>query len=57
MIKLFTCATIDCVHNINPVLLEDPSEQILCGGCMEFGTAVEYVEPKEATKPVKKASK
>ena len=57
MIKLFTCATVDCVHNINPVFLEDPSEQILCGGCMEFGTAVEYVEPEAEQKPVKKASK
>jgi hypothetical protein len=55
MIKLFTCATVDCVNNVNPVFLEDPTDEILCGGCMEFGEAVEYVEPGKATKKTSKA--
>jgi hypothetical protein len=54
MIKLFTCSTVDCVHNINPVFLEDPTEDILCGGCFKFGASVEYIEPEKATKKTSK---
>lgn len=51
MIKLFTCATVDCVHNVNPVLVNDPTDEILCGGCFKMGEAIEYVEPAQ---PIKK---
>ena len=54
MIKLFTCNTVDCVYNIDPVLVNDPTDEILCGGCFEFGEAVEYVEPEKATKKTSK---
>jgi hypothetical protein len=45
MIWIFTCPTVGCENNINPVYLVDPTNPVLCSLCHAEGDAVETDEP------------
>lgn len=45
MISIFTCLTIECENNINPVYLRDANNPVLCSVCGETYDAVEIKEP------------
>jgi hypothetical protein len=40
MISIFTCATKDCIYNLNPVRMVDPTNPVMCGACFCYGNAV-----------------
>lgn len=45
MISKFTCATVDCIYNLEPVNLCDPSNPVMCGACFAYTDAVETNVP------------
>jgi hypothetical protein len=45
MIWVFTCATVDCIHNLEPVNLCNPSNPVMCGACFAYTDAVETDKP------------
>jgi len=47
MLFQFKCETIDCVYNLSPCFLVDASDRVLCGGCKQFGTAIQVEQPPE----------
>lgn len=57
MISIFTCLTVGCENNINPVYLMDATNPVLCSLCHASGDAIPYVEPtpEPAPKATKKA--
>jgi hypothetical protein len=53
MISIFTCPTVDCENNVNPVYLMDATNPVLCSLCHAYGDAVPYVEPTPQPKAKK----
>jgi hypothetical protein len=51
MIYTFTCPTIGCENNTNPVYLLDPTNPVLCSLCGAYGDAVETEEPAPTPTP------
>ena len=45
MIWIFTCPTVGCENNSNPVYLQDPTNPVLCSLCHATGEAVETDQP------------
>lgn len=59
MIWIFTCSTVGCENNINPVYLADPTNPVLCSVCGVFTDAVETDQPwppVEGVTPKKKSA-
>jgi hypothetical protein len=50
MIYTFTCPTIGCENNTNPVYLLDPTNPVLCSLCGAYGDAVPEPEPAPKAK-------
>ena len=48
MIWIFTCPTIGCENNTNPVYMADPTNPVLCSLCGAYGDAVETDKPSPA---------
>lgn len=45
MISIFTCPTVGCENNTNPVYLVDAINPVLCSLCGAYGDAVPAPEP------------
>lgn len=63
MISIFTCTTIDCENNINPVYLDNAVNPVLCSNCYVLSDAQVIQEPitpdpvvEEAAPKTKKTS-
>ena len=50
MVYIFTCPTLGCENNTNPVYLLDPTNPVLCSLCHAYGDAVPAPEPEPAPK-------
>jgi hypothetical protein len=57
MIWIFTCPTLGCENNINPVNLVDPTNPVECGLCHAFADAVETDQPAPGSEVKPKATK
>lgn len=57
MIWIFTCSTPDCVYNLEPVNMCDPSNPVMCGACFAYSEAVETDQPCATSEPVAKTTK
>lgn len=42
---IFTCSTNECINKINPVMLSEATNPVLCSACYELTDAVEALEP------------
>ena len=51
MIWIFTCPTVGCENNINPVYLANPTNPVECSLCHAYGDAVETDEPAPTPTP------
>lgn len=57
MIWIFTCPTVGCENNINPVNLVDPTNPVECGSCYAFADAVETDQPAPGTEVAPKTTR
>lgn len=44
MIWIFTCSTVGCIYNLNPVRTVDAINPVMCGACFCYTDAVETDE-------------
>lgn len=55
MIWIFTCSTLGCFYNENPVNMVDPTNPVMCGACFAYTDAVETDEPAPTPAPIDEA--
>jgi hypothetical protein len=50
MIWIFTCSTTDCIYNLEPIRMVDPTSPVMCGACFCYSIPVETDEPAPTSK-------